>query len=276
MSDLTSHGPRGFDVRAAPLAVWLLVGLALLDVVIRFRSGGSFSDPARIPSLVLVAAPFLFAAAVVYAAPTNKRILWGAVVLALAELVGLMSVVLRPPWLDLGSVSEAAVLIGRLSTFVTLVGLITLGVGLGGLHSRLALLAAAVGGSVFVLGQAWSAARLLDPASDLALPFDQIIILFFAPLVTVGWAFVAGAGFDRGLLFIPTAAALIVGYAAVNTIVIALSLTSPETDFGLLVAIATPVQLMVWGSLIWGGLTESGPRAEDTGALDEDAPQPDS
>lgn len=266
MANLPAQALRRFDVRAMQPAVWVLLILAIVDVVVRIRSDGSFVDPFRIPLLAAAAAPFVFAAAVVYSAPADRRLVWGALALASTELLVVLAHILQPPWLSLGVISDAVAVVRRVGPLISVAGLVLIGVALGGLRSRLALAAAGVGAAVFVLGSLWSLARLLEPSSDLQLPFDQVVITFVAPLVTVGWAFVAGAAFDRGMRLMTLGAALIVSLAALDTVLAALSLRDPLADYGFVLTIIRMVNLAAWAALVAGALTELRPPDPETAA----------
>ncbi|MDQ3657972.1 MAG: hypothetical protein M3457_23220, partial [Chloroflexota bacterium] len=238
---------RAFDVRTIGPVVWVLLAIAVADVSLRIQSASTFLGPLAIPGAVMLAAPFVFAAAVAYVAPADRRFLYGAIAIAVKEFLAILQILFGPRFLGIEAASDIVRVVGDAGWLFTLVGLLLIGRALGGVRSRRGWAAVAFGIGVFVLSDAWNASRLIsNPALWELFSIEQIVIGFVGPSLVIGWAYVLGAGLDRGLRWIPLGTALILGLTAADVLLVLLSLTGPDTDFELINAVSTLIQLLAW------------------------------
>jgi hypothetical protein len=175
--------------------VWVLVALAALVVVYGLTQSGL-----QIGSFTF-AAPLLFAAAVVYVAPADRRFTWAAVLIALMPVVLIITGWLPDFWFDtvpgdwknatplLMDLGDLAVQIARVLGFV---GLALLGLALGSVRT---LASAAIIGIGLLFAVFQMVGFLGSPIEGM--PIDLTVrSLVFPTLYIVGWAFVFAAALE--------------------------------------------------------------------------------
>jgi hypothetical protein len=261
MSQLTAQAQRlrEFDYRTVPAGSWIFLGLAIVDVFARVTTPSRGVALTDLPSLLIVAGPLLLAAAVLYANPADRRIVWGSIVFAAAEILIVVATLAAPERIGQNALSDLSTLLFRLSYPLVPIALLIIGIGLGGLRSGYALTAGAIGLVIYAISES----RYLGQLPQLlaaGMPMDAAVTGIIGPLATVGWAFIAGAAFDRGFRLMAAGAGLIVLAAALTTVLTVLNLTNPTTDFGLLSAVFQLVNVVAWACLIVGVLLELRPR----------------
>jgi hypothetical protein len=186
---------RPGSMRDIKWPVWALLALAALVMAYGFVQSGPHL------STVTFAAPLLFAAAVVYVAPSDRRFVWAAVLMALPPVVAVTTAWLPDFWfdtvpgdwknatpllMDLGNVAQD---VARVLGFV---GLGLLGLALGGVRTLVS--AAIIGtGLVFSVVQV---ADLLGTQLE-GMPIDVTArSILFPTLYILGWAFVFAAALE--------------------------------------------------------------------------------
>lgn len=254
---------RTGDIRSIPIGVWPLLGLAIADVILRLQSRDRLLELTELASLFVVAAPFAFAAAVVYVAPADRRFVLGAIAMAVPELLIVLEMLLTPGFVNLLQDIEWTRLRVDVGWILSLGGLLLTGLALGGVKTRLGWAVVAVGAALFLIGVAWYASYVAANPLPEGLPIEYLPISLLAGSVVVGWAYLLGAALERGLRAITIGAVLILGLAALNVVSTVFPTAVPQSDFGALLTL-TVVHLTAWVALIVGALTElhRGPRAE--------------
>lgn len=232
--------------------VWVLIALAAVVMVYGFVQSGL--DIGRLS----FAAPILFAAAVAYAKPSDRRFLWGAVLIAVAPVVGVVTAVLPDLWFDAvpGDWKNATPLLmdlGHLARVIAqvlgFVGLGLLGLALGGIRTVLSM-AIIVGG---ILVAAVVDVRSL-PIGTEEWPIDLVVRSAAFPLLYAGgWAFVCAAALEsrRRLMLIGTGlifALILVDYLQ------ALWLTTPDAALTLFLLVTSSLHLVGWVLVIVAAL----------------------
>ena len=196
---------RPSSVRDIRWAVWVLLALAALVMVYGLtRSGFQIGS-------ITFAAPILFAAAVVHAAPVDRRFVWGTVLIGLVPAVTVIAAVLPDVWFDvvpgdwknatplLMELGDPARLIARVLGFV---GLGLLGLALGGVRT---LVSAVILGLAVVLA-IMNVVRFLGQPIEGLTTLDVARTIAFSLMYFVGWAFVFAAALEsrRTLMAIGT------------------------------------------------------------------------
>ncbi len=244
---------RPTSLRAVPWTVWVLLALAALIVVRGFTQ--TVVQPL---GTLAFAAPVLFAAAVIFVAPKDRRFVWAALFLAATPAVNLIANTLPGVWqsvapgewknavpllIDLGSVAH------DVATLLAIIGLGVLGLALGGVRSFMSVLILGFGVLVAVLNVIWVGAH---PIEEFPL-FELARSVAYSTLYVMGWAFVFAAALEslRSLTLIGS------GLLFANVVINALLLWwSPgqgaNTDF-LYLVISLP-SLAGWLLLIYGAL----------------------
>jgi hypothetical protein len=191
---------RTGDIRSIPLPAWFFGLLALAYGAILATEASTTYDLTQTPSLVAqTLGPLIFATIVAYVVPADRRVFWGAALIAAQSILGLtQGLIERLPGLPAELYSFGLVQWGWI---FELSGLVLLGLGLGGIRSRVGWVALALGLAVFAIGDiqlalAWIAT---PPDPDLGIPAYQVALSFVAGVTTVGWAFLTGVALDNRL-----------------------------------------------------------------------------
>jgi hypothetical protein len=245
---------RPISVRDIPWATWALLALALGRLVYGVIQPGGF----QLISALAGTGPLVFAAAVVYVNPPDRRFKWAALALAATPVIGLLSAVVpeavftyapgdwknaTPLLLDTGRFA------GEIGWVLGLIGLGLLGMALGGVRSLGSLLILTVGAALALANVASFLNVLVEgfPVLDLARS------LVSAVLHPLGLAFVFAAAVEsrRSLTLIGA------GLVLLNTVmgeVLQWVTIGPDANLDLL-------------SLMFGGTTLLGWLAYTAGAL---------
>jgi hypothetical protein len=186
---------RPSSMRDIKWAVWVLLALAALVMAYSLIQSGPHIG------VITFAAPLIFAAAVVYVAPADRRFAWAAVLIALGPAVASIAGWLPDFWFDTvpGDWKNATPLLidlGNTAQDVARVlgfaGLGLLGLALGGVRT---LVSAAIIG-VALLFSFIQVADFLGTQIE-GMPIDMTVqSIVFPTLYMLGWAFVFAAALE--------------------------------------------------------------------------------
>lgn len=187
---------RPSSLRDIPWATWVLLALGGLMLFHLFTQAGGVS----LSTLAWVA-PVFFAAAVVYAAPPDRRFVWAALALATPAAVLVISNWLPNAWFSIvpGDWKNATPLLMDLAnpardvaTVVGLIGLALFGLALGGVRSRMSLLILAFGTLVAAANVVWIGTHPIEGLGA----FYSAWSVGNSVLYALGWAFVFAAALE--------------------------------------------------------------------------------
>ncbi|MEP7157833.1 MAG: hypothetical protein ABI797_00255 [Chloroflexota bacterium] len=245
-------GWRGW--RAVPWSVWLFLALAVLYAVIRILDAPVLQPLPTAAGL----APFLFAAAVSFARPADRRFRWAA--WAIAAYVAL-PLITRPipelvfrlapgDWSNAAFIlQDVANVVQSLANALLIVGLALFGLALGGVRS-------AFGGAILAAGAAVALANLTwffsHPIAEIPL-INIAESVTFSTLTSLAWAFVFAAAIDavRSLLIVGTG--LLFANVVVNAVLLWWTL-GPGTNTDVLSLVIGGMALAGWLALAAGAL----------------------
>ncbi|MEA2676536.1 MAG: hypothetical protein QOJ81_677 [Chloroflexota bacterium] len=239
---------RPNSLRDIPWAVWVLLAIALGLFLYMFTRPGF----APIGALATVA-PVVFAAAVVYARPSDRRFAWAALFLAATPAIGLIAGVVPDAWFTYmpGDWKNGTPFIRDLAQFALdiarllgLAGLFLFGLALGGVRSFVSFLILALGVAIALGNLTWTFAHPIDgfPLFDLAKSVT------YATLHGIGLAFVFAAAVEslRNLTMIGS------GLLFLNAVISAVLLwwtIGPDANLDLLSLILGGTTLLGWLAL---------------------------
>jgi hypothetical protein len=199
---------RTGDIRSIPLAFWFFGLLAAVYAVLFVAEPSTTYDLTATPSLLAVTlGPLIFATIVAYVVPADRRIFWGAALLAVHSILGLTQLLVgRTPGLPFDLYNFSFV---EWAWIFELCGIAVLGLGLGGVRTRVGRLALLAGLAVFVAGDLQLAMAWINnpPDPELVIPLHAIALSFVGGLTTVGWAFLLGVALDNRFRLFAIAAA---------------------------------------------------------------------
>jgi hypothetical protein len=244
---------RPNSLREIPWAVWVLLAIAVGLFAYMFTRPG-FTP---IGALATVA-PVVFAAAVVYVRPLDKRFVWAALFLAATPAIGLFAGVVPDAWFTYmpGDWKNGTLLIRDLAQLAQdvarllgLIGLFLFGLALGGVRSFVSFLILALGAAIALGNLTWTFSHSIDgfPLFDLAKSVT------YATLHAVGLAFVFAAAVEslRNLTMIGS------GLLFLNAVISAVLLwwtIGPDANLDLLSLILGGTTLLGWLALIAAAL----------------------
>jgi len=193
---------RTGDIRSVPLAVWPFLALWIADIYLRMSGGGpfggsSFGEITRLPGVILTSAPLLFATAVAFVAPADRRILWAAALIAVPEAANVL-VMAWSTWVSFIG-DDLQPVAGSITAVVQAAGLVLLGVALGGLRSRLGriiLIAALIYYAYAIVRNGLNLSSIAS-TSEQDFPLIWYIAPLFGGTALVGWAYLLGAAIDN-------------------------------------------------------------------------------
>jgi hypothetical protein len=240
---------RPKSVRDIPGAVWLLLAIAGA-LAVRVFTGPGWT----IFSVLATPGPVLFAAAVIYARPADRRFVWAALALAATPAVGLLVQVLPEfvfrnapgDWKNasalLGDVGQLA---GDVARYLGLLGLALLGLAFGGVRSFVSFLIMLLGLALAIGSVIWTFAHPIDgfPLYELGKSVG------YAVLHVLGLAFVFAAAVESLRNFSMVGA----GFLFLNTVIGAVLLwwtIGPGTNIDLLSFVLGATSLLGWIGLI--------------------------
>jgi hypothetical protein len=241
------------NVRAIPriARVLLVVGVLMLVYAVTRPAGATLATLA-------FTAPVFFAAAVAYAAPADRRFVWGAVLIAALPAVIIVSAWLPDAWfvvapgdwknatpllMDLG---DPARLVARLLGFV---GAGLLGLALGGVRT---VVSVAIIGAGVLLGVVSAVRSLGNPIEGM--PIDVIVqSASFPALYLVGWAFVLAAAVESRRALMATGTGLIFAILALNNLQYSWSGLQDPVPSNLLLATVL-LEFIAWALVIAAAL----------------------
>lgn len=239
---------RPGSMRDIKWPVWALLALAALVMAYGFVQSGPHL------STVTFAAPLLFAAAVVYVAPSDRRFVWAAVLMALPPVVAATTAWLPDFWfdtvpgdwknatpllMDLGNVAQD---VARVLGFV---GLGLLGLALGGVRTLVSAAIVAVALLFSVLHVVGFLGNQIEGS-----PIDLTVrSIAFPTLFIVGWAFVLAAALESRRKMLAAGAGLVFALIAFDRLQ-DWWLALPEGPLNMLLAAAGTLAFIGWALLI--------------------------
>ena len=198
-------------------------------------------------------APVLFAAVVIYAAPSDRRFLWAALALAAPPTVSLITTWLPDAWLSLapGDWQNATPLLQDIGSgareiagLAAPVGLALLGLALGGVRTFMSAVILALGALIAVANVIWFSAQplagfpVLELARSVALSVLQVL----------GWAFVFAAALESLLSLALVGSGLVFANVVISAALLWWQPGSAGTD---VVAVVSSLPAAIgWGLLI--------------------------
>jgi hypothetical protein len=256
---------RTGDIRSIPIAVWPFLILLLANVWLTVTD---FNRPDSVPlSNFLSLAPLVFATAVAYVFPRDRRFLIGAAALALPEIVRTLQLIFAENF-SLSAAISAAIDLNWLANVSGWIfeagGLLLFGMALGGIRTRVGWIAVAVGLALFVISRIEYAFNLAgNPLVVETMPAADLALGFLAGSAVVGWAFLLGAALERGSRALSIGAGILVAiYVVDQALMLVYVLLEPGTTLMPTTWFFSGLRLVAWAALIYGALTEL-PRARD-------------
>ena len=181
----TAARPSGWS--SVPLVSWLLLALAVVYVALVGRNEWFTVAPT-----LGGAAPFVFGAAMIWAAPQDRRFVYGtwAIVAAgvmhlLVALVDLQSSVSMP------LLADVARWLNEATWLLEAVGVVLIGLALGGIRTAVGWTVFWLGVAVGLIGVGWVT---MGAATNVG-PFD-VLIAVAAQVLPVAWGYLAAAAVD--------------------------------------------------------------------------------
>ena len=204
-----------------PLVSWLLLAMAAVYVVLQARNEWS-----TVPPTLGGAAPFVFGAAMVWAAPQDRRFVYGTwAVVASGVLHLVVALIDQQSLLSSPLLADVARWLNEATWLLEAVGVVLIGLALGGIRS-------AVGWTVFWLGVMVGLIGVgfvtIGAASNVG-PFD-VLIAVAAQVLPVAWGYLAAAAVDAGRRWFAVGGLLMLGYLLLNVLLLWFAPT-PETTF---------------------------------------------
>lgn len=250
---------RPASLRAIPWATWVLLAVAALVLV------GWFVKAGPQLGILTIAAPVVFAAAVVYAAPADRRFTWAALALAADPVIRTIwnylpeAVFTYAPgdWRNAAFFLQDMGPIARdVASVLTIVGLGLLGLALGRARTRLSAAIVGVGVVVAIV----HAILIADSFSAMSYPpgdSTPIVMLargiLISTLTVVAWAFVFAAALEsrRKLMAIGTGLLFVI---TVLNYVTPLRETLLGNDWVALLTAIVAVHLIGWALIVLAAL----------------------
>jgi len=245
---------RPSSMRDIPWAVWTLLALAVGGLVYDVIQPGGF----RLISALAGTGPLVFAAAVVYVNPADRRFTWAALALAATPVIGLLSAVVpeavftyapgdwknaTPLLLDIGGFAR------EIGWVLGLIGLGLLGVALGGVRSLASVLILAVGAALAVANVASHLNGLVE-----GFPlFDLATSLVSAVLHPLGLAFVFAAAVESRRSLTLIGAGLVLLNAVMGELLQWMTI-GPDANLDLLSLVFGLTTLLGWLAFMAGAL----------------------
>ena len=245
---------RPSDLRAVHWSVWVLLLLALGYLA------RAFTFPIFEPVAALGAvAPLFFAAAVVYVAPSDRRVTWAALALAGGPVLRLLVGLVPGQWIAsapiLVDVGHSAIELGNVLLFV---GVVLLGIALGGIRSAFGVTVVVFGGAVALADLVWV---LAHPVADLPM-FELVRSIGFATLTAIAWAFLLAAAIDALRSWVIVGVGLLFAKVVVEAALLWWA-PGPGTNFDVISLAVNGMALVGWvamiGAALRGELNATGP-----------------
>ena len=253
---------RTGDIRSVPLTFWLfaiLTGLYGYLLVTSYTIEALSYGLSLIPAL----APLVFAAAMAWVAPADRRYLWGAAFIAAAELPRLVEMALArfaAFQFDWG----VGITPSSLTWGLELIGVALIALAIGGIKERRNWLWPVLGLGVFLIGDIENAAFWASnpyPEEELGFVYPPLLIAvsFVAGLTIVAWSYLLGAAVEHGRRLFAVGAGIFVALSAFGLF--------DELIYGLFPPTISPavspfflaltvVNAVAWVAMILGALRE--------------------
>jgi hypothetical protein len=245
---------RSTNMRDIPWGSWVLLALAVGGLVYDVIQPGGF----QLISALAGTGPLVFAAAILFVDPPDRRFTWAALALAATPVIGLLSAVVPEAVFTYapGDWKNSTPLLRDLGGFAReigwvfgLIGLGLLGVALGGVRSRVSLLILAVGAALALANVVSYLVNFPEgfPLLTLATNFVSSVLY---PLL-VAFVFAAAVESRRSLTLIGA------GLVLLNTVmgeVIQWMTIGPDANLDLLSLIFGGTMLLAWLAYIAGAL----------------------
>ena len=240
--------------RAVPWSTWLFAALAVLYGAVRLVDSAAFSPLATLVDL----SPLIFAAAVAYARPADRRFRWAAWAIAGYVVLPFMLRLITDLVFSYvpGDLSNAALLVRDvlgpttwLANALLIVGVAVFGIALGGVRS-------AFGGTIVVMGGFVAAGNLTwffaHPIEEVPL-LDIVMGAMFSAATPLVWAFVFAAAVDAVRSLLIVGSGLLFANVVVNAVLLWWA-PGPGTNFDLLLLLGGGLVLGGWLALATGAL----------------------
>ena len=215
---MTEAVARRSGWHSLPLVSWLLLGLATLYVAILARN-----DWITVAPTLGGAAPFVFSAALAWAAPRDRRLViatWAIVAAGVAHL--LVSLIDAQPSSTTPLLADAAHWLNQATWVLESVGVVMIGLALGGIRSNVGWTVFWLGVAVGLIGVGW--VTMSAPAN--IGPFD-VLLGTAAQVLPMAWGYLAAAAVDARRRWFAVGGLLMLAYLLS---VILLSWFAPPLD----------------------------------------------
>jgi hypothetical protein len=181
----TAARPSGWS--SVPLVSWLLLGLAVVYVALVARNEWFTVAPT-----LGGAAPFVFGAAMTWAAPDDRRFVYGTwAIVASGVLHLLVALIDLQSGLSTPVLADVARWLNEATWLLEAVGVVLIALALGGIRSARGWTVFWLGVAVGLIGAGWVT---IDAAPNVG-PFD-VLVAVAAQVLPVAWGYLAAAAVD--------------------------------------------------------------------------------
>ncbi len=206
---------RFLNFRIHP-AVWLLLGLAVLDVA--FTAAVAGFEPTALLFAVNEAGAFVFAAAVVLVAGNRRMLVAGALSLSAVAAVILLQRLANEFAAQL-VLGDAFTVLHSLAWLAGVGGALAIGLSIGGIRSRVGWLAVGLGVVVALAITYWQLSMLLPVLADWPpdlLPQLSMSLSLVSGIMWIGWGYLLGAAVTARLRWLTLGVVIIFAGEALN------------------------------------------------------------
>lgn len=254
---MTQAAARPSGWGSLPLVSWLLLGLAVVYVALVGRNEWSTVAPT-----LGGAAPFVFGAAMTWAAPQDRRLSYGTWAIVASGVLHLVVVLVGLQSLSTPLLADVARWMNEATWLLEAVGVVLIGLALGGIRS-------ALGWTVFWLGVAVGligVGRVTMDAPANVGPFD-VLIAVAAQVLPVAWGYLAAAAVDARRRWFAVGGLLMLMYL-LFTILLLWFAPPPDTTLQRLEFGADLVGLLALVALSYGALKLPASSAQESSSSD--------
>ena len=254
---------RTGDIRSVPLAFWLFGFLTLLYAYL-LVADPPVDSADDVLTLLIIVAPLVFATAIAWAAPVDRRFLWGAAFIAASAVPNLIEMALAR--FAFSSFDWGIGLRPSSATWgLELIGVVFIALAIGRIQQRRNWLWPLLGLAIFVIGDVenafyWAGNPFPEEELGVAYPIASIAITFIGGLTVLSWSYLLGSAIEHGRQLFAIGAGIFVALSAfglVNEIVYSFLYPNPETaDFTYTSLFFSSVRAAGWVALIVAALTD--------------------
>jgi hypothetical protein len=254
---------RTGDIRSIPLTFWLFGFLTLLYAYL-LVADRPFDRADDVLTLLIIVAPLAFATAIAWAAPVDRRFLWGAAFIAVSALANLIEMALARfaffsfDW-GLGLRPSS------LTWGLELIGVVLIALAIGRIQQRRNWMWPLLGLAIFVIGDIenafyWAGNPFPEEELGVTYPIASIAITFIGGLTVLSWSYLLGSAVEHGRRLFAIGAGIFVALSAfglADEIVYAFLYPNSETaDFTYTSLFFSFVRAAGWVALIVAALGE--------------------